>query len=397
MTPRRYCLGALTAAALIGCGLYRPAPGQFLGAGVAGDGGLDNTIEAIRVRYDLPSVAALLLHEGQVVEVAAVGLRAAGSPARVTAADRWHLGSLTKAMTATLAAVLVERGVVSWGTTVGDAFPDLVGTIDPSYEDAALEELLSHTAGLPLDVTRASSWRSLRDDPAPITEQRRRWAAELLRTSPDAPRGAYLYTNAGYIVAGAMLEKITGEPWEVLIRREVFAPLGMYATGFGAPGTAGSIDEPRGHAGQDGGWLAVEPGPDADMPAAIGPAGTVHSTLGDYARYMAAHLAGARGYGGLISAASFSKLHTPAPGTEYALGWGIVERDWAKGRVLMHHGSNGLWFATVWIAPERDLAMLAVTNAGGSGAAGGVREAIRALRARVNAAMAQGWAAGRPQ
>jgi CubicO group peptidase (beta-lactamase class C family) len=364
---------------------------------VAGDGGLDNTIEAIRVRYDLPSVAALLLHEGQVVEVAAVGLRAAGSPARVTAADRWHLGSLTKAMTATLAAVLVERGVVSWGTTVGDAFPDLVGTIDPSYEDAALEELLSHTAGLPLDVTRASSWRSLRDDPAPITEQRRRWAAELLRTSPDAPRGAYLYTNAGYIVAGAMLEKITGEPWEVLIRREVFAPLGMYATGFGAPGTAGSIDEPRGHAGQDGGWLAVEPGPDADMPAAIGPAGTVHSTLGDYARYMAAHLAGARGYGGLISAASFSKLHTPAPGTEYALGWGIVERDWAKGRVLMHHGSNGLWFATVWIAPERDLAMLAVTNAGGSGAAGGVREAIRALRARVNAAMAQGWAAGRPQ
>jgi CubicO group peptidase (beta-lactamase class C family) len=204
--------------------------------------------------------------------------------------------------------------------------------------------------------------------------------------TPGATRGSYLYSNAGYVIAGTMLEEVTGEQWEDLIHREVFEPLGMTSTGFGPPGSLGAVpDQPRGHVRQGSQWIALEPNANADNPAALGPAGTVHSSLGDYARYVAAHLAGARGTPGLVSAAAFEKLHTPAPGSSYALGWNAQTRNWAGGRTLAHAGSNTLWYAVVWIAPERDFAMIAVTNAGGDDAARGTDLAIQALIERFDA------------
>ena len=108
----------------------------------------------------------------------------------------------------------------------------------------------------------------------------------------------------------------------------------------------------------------------------------MHTTFQDYALYMAAHLAGARGTGGLVSAETFTKLHTAAPGTSYSLGWGISQPGWANGSALDHKGSNTAWFATVWIAPQRDMGMLAVTNAGGDGGNRATDEIVEALIAR---------------
>jgi CubicO group peptidase (beta-lactamase class C family) len=183
-----------------------------------------------------------------------------------------------------------------------------------------------------------------------------------------------------------MLEEVSGELWEDLMRQELFGPLGMTATGFGAPGAPGVPDQPWGHSRQGPSWLPIAPGPLADNPDAIGPAGTVHTTLADYARYMAAHLAGARGTGGLLPPAAFGQLHSALPGTSYALGWGVTSRPWARGRVLQHAGSNTLWFAVVWIAPERDLAMFVVANAAGDAGAAATDDAAAALVARFEAA-----------
>jgi CubicO group peptidase (beta-lactamase class C family) len=183
-----------------------------------------------------------------------------------------------------------------------------------------------------------------------------------------------------------MLEELTGQAWEELISTEVFVPLGFASSGFGAPGSSESRDEPWGHERQDGSWRAFAPGPDAEAPAAFGPAFSVHITFEDYAKYMIAHLRGARGEGGLVSAESFTKLHTPAPGINYALGWNVVQRDWAGGQALVQQGSNGMWFVNVWIAPNRNFAMLAVTNAGGDDAFWGTDTAIGALIQRFNAA-----------
>ena len=82
---------------------------------------------------------------------------------------------------------------------------------------------------------------------------------------------------------------------------------------------------------------------------------------------------------------TFGKLHSPAPGTAYALGWAVPERPWAGGRALQHSGSNQIWFAIMWILPERDFAMLAVTNAGGDAGNEGTDDAIRALIDRFDA------------
>ena len=359
--------------------------------GVAGDGTLNRVLEPIRDDHGLPSLAAVLIRSGEIVETGAVGVRAAGSSVLVTTGDRWHLGSITKAMTATLAATLVEQGVIEWSTTVEEVFPDLVGNIRSEYVDVRLDELLYHTSGLPADVTKTPSWPTLRNSSAPLTEQRRQWAGELLALAPESSRGTHRYSNGGYVVAGAMLEAVTGERWEDLMQRNVFTPLGMASTGFGPPGTVGAApDEPRGHVRENSKWVALQPNRAADNPAAIGPAGTVHSTVADFARYMAAHLAGARGEGGIVSAEAFRVLHTPAPGADYALGWAIDERSWAGGRVLQHSGSNTVWYARVWIAPERDFAMLAVTNAGGDDAEEGTDDAIRALIERFDAAFGGG-------
>ncbi|MGD2136549.1 MAG: serine hydrolase domain-containing protein, partial [Gemmatimonadales bacterium] len=303
----------------------------------------------------------------------------------------WHLGSLTKAMTATLAGVLVERGTIEWTTRVSDVLPQLVEDIRPEYEHVTLRELLSHTAGLPTDVRRTPSWPRLRTDTMPIHEQRVRWSGELMRLAPESQRGRYHYSNAGYIIAGTMFEELTGESWETLIRREVFAPLGMRDVGFGPPGSRGKRSQPWGHVvGADGTREPFEPGPYADNPPALGPAGTVHATLESYAKFIAAHLAGARGHDGVVSARTFRTLHTPVDSAaRYALGWGVAERGWGDGGVLNHHGTNTMWYATVWIAPHRDFAIIAATNLGGDGAFHGIDEVVATLIRRYEAWVAR--------
>jgi CubicO group peptidase (beta-lactamase class C family) len=116
--------------------------------------------------------------------------------------------------------------------------------------------------------------------------------------------------------------------------------------------------------------IPVPPGdPHADNPAAIGPAGTVHCSIEDLAKYAAFHLAGDRGDGKLLKPESFKKLHTAVPdNNNYALGWMVLKRKWAGGRVLWHNGSNTMFYAVVWIAPNRNFAVVAASNAGGSDA-----------------------------
>lgn len=379
---------ACLVAATVACGGadVGPTPTQPIDPGRAGDGRLGAVLDDVRTRHGLPALAAVLVSGDRIVESAAAGVRAAGQAPEVTVADRWHVGSLTKAMTATLAAVLVERGAIAWSARVRDLLPETVATARPELLDVTLRELLHHTAGVTNDLLRAPSWPSLRTAPGPLRERRRAFAAELLGMAPGAARGAYAYSNGGYIVAGAMLEAATGELWEDLLRRELFAPLGMASSGFGPPGAPGVPDQPWGHESRNGQWVPLAPGLNADNPDVLGPAGTAHTTLADYAGYMMAHLAGARGGAGLVSPASFTTLHTAAPGTTYALGWGVAERSWARGRVLQHSGSNTLWYAVVWIAPERNFAMFAATNAGGDPGARGTDDAIVALIRRFDAA-----------
>ncbi len=183
-----------------------------------------------------------------------------------------------------------------------------------------------------------------------------------------------------------MLEALSGQTWETLMEQELFQPLGITTGGFGAPGASGVRDQPWGHLRSGGSWTPLSPGPGADNPAAIGPAGTVHISIADFALYMTAHLAGARGQGGILEPASFQRLHTAAPGTAYAQGWALEEQSWTGGVALNHNGSNERWFARLWLAPARDFGLFTVTNAAGDQGEDGTDAAAIVLIERFEAA-----------
>jgi CubicO group peptidase (beta-lactamase class C family) len=271
-------------------------------------------------------------------------------------------------MTATLVGVFVEQSLMTWDMTPLDVWPEMAAGIRNEYRTATVEQLLSHQAGLPTDVTAIPSFQRVTDiAPGSVVEKRLLWATELLQLAPEIAAGNFLYTNAGYIIAGAMMETLSGSSWESLIADQLFGPLAMNETGFGAPGTEGQVDEPWGHRFLNGGLTPIPPGPAADNPAAIGPAGTVHASLEDLARYMQSHINGERGIPGPVTAATFQFLHSPSGGWPYGMGWNVDDSDeGTMGPTLQHGGSNDRWFARIALAPGLDIGLLIVTNAGGA-------------------------------
>jgi len=341
---------------------------------------INTLLESIRKKHDLPALAAAVVLGGKTVAVGAVGYRKAGADARVTTSDRFHIGSCTKAMTATLIAILVERKQLRWDMTLAEAFPKLANVMHPEYRAVTLEQLLTHRGGFPNHSwPKGKSFRDMHNLPGTPRAQRRAYAEMLLREPPEAAPGSkFLYSNAGYAVAGVIAEEVTNTPWEELMRRHLFRPLGMKTAGFGAMGAPGKIDQPWQHVLESKNKRPIEPGPMSDNPPAIGPAGTVHCSLGDWAKFITAHVRGEE-KGGLVQPETFKRLHRPPSGGDYALGWLVTERNWGGGRVLTHAGSNNQNFAVVWMAPQRDFAVLVATNQGGNAAAQACDETAAAL------------------
>ena len=89
------------------------------------------TLDLFRAQGKIPGMVALVLRGGSIVAPGAAGMRKRGAPERVTIHDRFHLGSCTKAMTATLTAMLIEEGKLNWTTTLGELFGDSVKDMHP--------------------------------------------------------------------------------------------------------------------------------------------------------------------------------------------------------------------------------------------------------------------------
>jgi len=310
----------------------------------------------------IPALACCLLKDGEIIAQGAAGTQRIDNDLAVSTESRWHLGSCTKAITATLAARLIEQGVLSWETTIAEVFPDLGENLREAYREKTLVELCSHHAQLPANGFYMG-YKRMRT-PEQSMADRARLVPTILAMEPAVEEGEFLYSNAGFIVAGSMLEKLTGKPWETLLREEVFAPLGMTSAGFGAP----QGEQPWGHSGSpEDGLKPRDPAKGADNVSALGPAGTVHASLADWARFINLHLLGARGEEqDYLSAESFAKLHQVVGEGDYALGWARASRGWAGDTpVLMHNGSNTMWFAVVWAAPDKNMALIAACNAAG--------------------------------
>ena len=297
-------------------------------------------------------IAAIIDGEG-VRALASAGVRRQGSPEELTVNDLVHIGSNTKAMTSTMLATLVADGtfVHGWQTTISQVFPELVGEIHAGYHSVTLWQLISHTGGL---VRNARSWWAHTE--LEIRERRYAIMQENLADPPAGPVGAFLYSNLGYMVAGAMAEKLTGQNWETLMEERLFAPLGMASAGFGAPGNLNAVGQPWGHSRDAGGaWVPSQ----LDNAAALGPAGTVHVSIADWAKFIQLWFPDA--VPSILDRTTLTTLITPRSG-EYAAGWYVVQRSWAADRALNHLGSNTYWATSLWVAPNRERAYLAVAN-----------------------------------
>ncbi|MBI1339614.1 serine hydrolase [bacterium] len=295
------------------------------------------------------------------------GVRDADRPEPATATDPWHIGSCTKSITATLVARLVDAGSVGWDDTVGDLLADVAPDMGEAYRPVTFRHLLSHRSGLNANIGIVDFLRFKRINPDP-REERRQFARKALAQAPaGAAETHFEYSNTGYVIAGAMLEARLGEAWETLVRRHVFEPLAMASAGFGPPGTeagetprkGASLEAPVGHSKAMLGQRRKPHRPGSgvtDNPAVLGPAGTAHATAADMLTYLAAHRDRDEAF---LRPESWSTLHTPPFGGEYAMGW-IVRKDGS----LWHNGSNTLWYAEMAFHAEAGRAAFVCANDG---------------------------------
>lgn len=315
-------------------------------------------LDSLRYALDLPALAGAIVTDSGTLQVAVVGSRRWGGPADVTLDDRFHLGSDGKAITAVLIGVLVDEGELAWTTTVADVFPELAGTMRPEYRDVTVRDLLSHAGGLTRDVQPRFA------DGTP-RQQRVALVAWALAQAPVAPRGTFSYSNVGYAVVGAIAERVADAPYEELLPARVLQPLGITTAGFGPMGTPGLLDQPLQHTGSH---APVEPTPAADNPPVVTPAGRLHMSIRDWAKFATWVLAAEAGHQTLLQPATARILTDSAvavPGSgAYGLGWAVEQRDWAGGKCLLHTGSNNLNYAEIALAPGRRFGILVATNQG---------------------------------
>jgi D-alanyl-D-alanine carboxypeptidase len=302
----------------------------------------------------LPAAAILALGPNGVLASELAGTRKAGSGVPVQAGDAFHLGSDTKAMTALLCAMAVDEGKLSWTGTVADS---LGAEASGNYATVTLEQLLSHTSGIPdllPDVTWLSFFANWLE---PVEGERDRMARAALSLAPVSFR----YSNFNYVVAARMLETAYSLPWETLMKERLFVPLGMKGAGFGPPNASAGVEAPWGHSPDP-----VPYGPFADNPPALGPAGTVHANLEDMAAYLRFILSGGIASDGkrLVSEDSFASIAATRPGSgNYGLGW-VVLTDPSSGLVLAHDGSNTTFYCSICVFLDAGYAVAAFTNRG---------------------------------
>lgn len=330
----------------------------------------------------VPALVAAVARDGRIVAAGAVGLRALGFDSPALVEDRVHIGSDGKGMTALLAGMMVEEGRLRWGATIGEVLGGRVADIDPVLAAVTLDQLLSHSSGIPSDTAEMLEiyFNDNAFDHNPRTL--RLMALEAWKhNSPVVPEpSAFQYSNFGYMIAGAMIEEASGTAWEQLIQERLFQPLGLDSAGIGPTATPGLVDAIVGHVPQPDG--PGEPrlwGNGADMPLLLAPAGAVHMSILDFARWGSWMAAKAGRAPMLVKPETIDhilaeKVRTPSrpnplPGTPaeggYASGWSIEKFDWADKELLTHNGSNGMNLAKILIDPERDLAVVVATNIGG--------------------------------
>jgi CubicO group peptidase (beta-lactamase class C family) len=259
---------------------------------------------------------------------------------------RFRIGSVTKQMAATTLLILQDQGRLKVEDRVATYIPDL----PPTWSGITIHQLLTHSSGLP-DLTDLPEWKEKVSTPSTIGEEARWYWEEPLLFPPGQE---FRYSNAGYVLVGSIIERVSGMSLEEFLQRSVFDPLGLSETGLDRrdriiPNMA------QGYF-LDGGEKVPAPA----FNSAVG--GSAYSTVGDLVRW--GH---ALSTGELLSEDSHEDLTTPetkpdSTGAVPSYAYGLFVRDLQGAKTLSHGGWIPGFNAFVLVAPGVELCVVALSN-----------------------------------
>jgi len=334
--------------------------------------------------HDIPGIGLVVFDSDRLVIQKAMGLCRLGEETPITLDSRFHIGSNTKAMTATVIASLVEDGKLSWEENAITVFPEFAETIHESFRSVTVRQLLSHTAGIQ-PFTNDAEFDAIPQFSGTSQEQRYEFTKFLLTHKPfRTPGKAVEYSNAGYCVAAAMAERIAGKPWEDLMRLRLFERLALVA-GFGWPALS-DPQQPWGHRYKEAkenetieeflsrksGTLVPHPPTDSYRISCLGaPSGDVHLSIVDFAKFAQMHLRGCRDMETILKSETIRFMHQDIQGS--ALGW---QRT---GPVSSHSGSACTFYSQAVLFPAQNYGFVLACNAGHANAWDGCAKLAQAV------------------
>ncbi len=336
---------------------------------------LDAWVARAMRTFEVPGLALAIVKDGAVVAAKGYGVRRLGDPAPVDAHTLFGIASNTKLFTATALGLLVEEGKVEWDAPVIRYLPAFAMWDPFVTRELTVRDLLVHRSGLGLGAGDLLWWPPSTYDRAEI--------ARRLRFIPPATsfRSAYAYDNVLYLVAGRVIEAVSGQSWEDFVSTRILAKVGMHDTNVRHSAAAEGGNVAATHARVDGVVRPIAP----FVSDSVNPAGGVNASAEDIAKWLLVQLSGGTLADGsrLFSPATarqLTRLVTPIPFNDppqelaplkmnfngYALGVNV--RDYRGHKMLTHTGGLPGYVSRVVMIPDAAVGVAVLTNQESTGA-----------------------------
>lgn len=313
-------------------------------------------VERLMQKHKVPGVQVGIMVNNE-IEAFGFGVTNIEHPLKVTGKTLFQIGSISKTFTATAVMRLVEMGRIDLDATVRTYIPDFRVQDKEASERATVRDLLTHTGGWFGDFFH---------DTGPGDDAMKKYAADMSRLEQLSPLGAlWSYNNAGFYLAGYVIEVVTGKKYEDVLKELIFDPLGLSHCFFD-PGKMMTYPVAVGHTVEDGEIVIDHPWA---LPRAIYPAGGINSNVRDLMVYARFHMGDGTTESGemLLQKATMEQMQSAQisiHGDKHVMGlsWFIKEINSVKN--LYHWGSTVGQTALFWMVPGHDLAFAILTNNG---------------------------------
>jgi CubicO group peptidase (beta-lactamase class C family) len=315
-------------------------------------------VQEVVASFGLAGLAIGIVRSGELVYTQGFGVRNLDTHEPVTPRSLFHLASVSKPFVATAIVQLIEQGQIALQAPIVTYLP-YFNLKDPRYKDITIQQMLSHTSGMPDTVDY--HWYAPEDDEEALERYVRSLADEELIAAPGEK---YAYSNIAFEVLGDVIAKVSGQPFEAYVKAHVLDPLEMHnstflrrevrrdlaaAPHFGAPlmVLAGAYPYHRAHA----------------------PSSTLHSSVEEMSQWAIANLNRGRFKGKhIVQSESYRVLWQSYVQTGKEIWEEAVGLSWFlgsyRGRRVIHHGGSDPGFGSqLVVVPEEDAAVVVLANA----------------------------------